>query len=250
MECKNKCKKFGLTATLCAVASIMLFASPSLHANVTIPDDGNIYNISGQIEGDLVVYGTVNLLPDADIQWRVLAKDDCIVSITGGTVGMWVEVAQYANVTVYGTNFYIDGSPQSEGSVEINGVLTVNAGSETEFSMEFNCAPDATVILANPVSDPVQMLIDLGLYILEQVYPPEGIEPGIDAEMEGSLLAKVDAALAALNRSNPNDAKVAMNDLKALVNQVEAQTEKKISVDAATGIISRANEIIEELSTQ
>ena len=64
------------------------------------------------------------------------------------------------------------------------------------------------------------------------------------------MLAKVDAALAALDRGNSNDAKVAMNDLKALVNQVEAQTEKKISEDAATGVISRANEIIEELSTQ
>ncbi|MHC4732867.1 MAG: hypothetical protein ACYTDW_00210 [Planctomycetota bacterium] len=51
----------------------------------------------------------------------------------------------------------------------------------------------------------------------------------IDIELENSLLAKIGAALSALDRGNPNDAKVAMNDLKALLNQVEAQTDKKNS---------------------
>jgi len=71
---------------------------------------------------------------------------------------------------------------------------------------------------------------------------------GIDAEMAESLLAKVDAALAALNRGNANDAKVAMNDLKALINQVEAQVDKKITAEAAEEIIRQANAIIAVLS--
>jgi predicted metal-binding transcription factor (methanogenesis marker protein 9) len=62
-----------------------------------------------------------------------------------------------------------------------------------------------------------------------------------------SLLAKVDAALAALDRGNPNDAKVVMNDLKALTNQVEALVDKKITPEAAAEIIQRANDIIAEL---
>jgi len=70
----------------------------------------------------------------------------------------------------------------------------------------------------------------------------------IDAELEGSLLAKVNAALAALDRGNPNDAKVAMNDLKALINQVEAQIDKKITSDAAAKIIQQANAIIVALN--
>ncbi len=69
----------------------------------------------------------------------------------------------------------------------------------------------------------------------------------IDEEMEVSLLAKVDAAIATLDRDNPNDAKVAMNNLKALVNQVEAQTDKKIDAGVATVIIERANAIIAAL---
>ena len=71
----------------------------------------------------------------------------------------------------------------------------------------------------------------------------------IPAELENSLLAKVYAALAALDRGDPPGAKVAMNDLKALVNQVEAQSSedpdanKKIPWDTAQAIIGQANAI-------
>ena len=70
---------------------------------------------------------------------------------------------------------------------------------------------------------------------------------GIDAELEVSLLAKVDAAAAALARGNANDAEVAMNDLKALVNQVQAQADKKITAEVAAEIVQRANQIIAAL---
>jgi len=92
------------------------------------------------------------------------------------------------------------------------------------------------------LADPEMMLAGLALFIMDEVDAGN-----IDAEMEVSLLAKINAALAALDRDNPNDAKVAMNDLKALVNQVEAQTDKKITPDTAAVIIQRANDIIVEL---
>ena len=66
----------------------------------------------------------------------------------------------------------------------------------------------------------------------------------IAPEMQTSLLAKINAAIAALVQGNPNASKVAMNDLKALVNQVEAQTDKKITPAVATEMITRANRII------
>ena len=56
-------------------------------------------------------------------------------------------------------------------------------------------------------------------------------------------------SLAALDRGNPNDAKVAMNDLKALINQVKAQVDKKITSEAATTIIQRANAVISSLGS-
>jgi hypothetical protein len=65
--------------------------------------------------------------------------------------------------------------------------------------------------------------------------------------LEASLLAKLNAATAALDRGNPNDAKVAMNDLKALINQVLAQTDNKITGEVAAEIVERANQIIASL---
>jgi hypothetical protein len=88
-----------------------------------------------------------------------------------------------------------------------------------------------------------EQLLDLDDYIAAAI-----VDGGlVDPELEEPLLAKVDAAIAALQRGNPNDAKVAMNDLKALVNQVEAQSGNKIDPATAEGIIARANEIIAAL---
>ena len=86
------------------------------------------------------------------------------------------------------------------------------------------------------------MLTDLALFVTNQV----GLG-NVAPELEQSLLAKIDAALAALNRDSPNEAKVAMNDLRALVNEVEAQTDKKITPDAAAEVIRQANAIITAL---
>jgi len=66
----------------------------------------------------------------------------------------------------------------------------------------------------------------------------------IAPEMQTSLLAKINAAIDALVKGNASASKVAMSDLKALVNQVEAQTDKKITPSVAAEIISRANRII------
>lgn len=89
---------------------------------------------------------------------------------------------------------------------------------------------------------PEMMLAELALLILDEVD-----SGNIAPELERSLLVKVDAALAALDRGNKNDAKVAMNDLKALINQVEAQIDKKITPEVAAVIIKRANAIVATL---
>ncbi|MHC4540233.1 MAG: choice-of-anchor Q domain-containing protein [Planctomycetota bacterium] len=93
-----------------------------------------------------------------------------------------------------------------------------------------------------PPATPERMLPRLALFIMDEVDAGN-----IDTELEGSLLAKVSAAISALDRANANDAKVAMNDLKALINQVEAQTDKKMTPEVAAAIIERANAIIAAL---
>lgn len=66
----------------------------------------------------------------------------------------------------------------------------------------------------------------------------------VDPLLQSSLTAKVHSALAALDRGKTNDGRVAVNVLKALVGQVEAQTGKKISQEAATSIVIQADAII------
>ena len=90
---------------------------------------------------------------------------------------------------------------------------------------------------------PAVMLAGTALFIMDEVD-----SGNIDPELEGSLLVKLDAALAALDRGNPNNAKVAINDLKALINQIEAQVNKKITPEAAAEIIDRTNAIIAALA--
>jgi hypothetical protein len=89
---------------------------------------------------------------------------------------------------------------------------------------------------------PETMLVPLRAYIQEQV-----ALGNIDVDLEEGLLDKVDAASETLASGNPNNAKAAMNKMKALINQVEAQTGKKIEADTAAAIIVRANAIVAAL---
>ncbi len=91
------------------------------------------------------------------------------------------------------------------------------------------------------LDDPPELLTNLGDFVVE---PTAGT---VATAMEDPLLAKVDAAQAALTKDNKNAAKVAMNDLGALVNQTQAQTDKKISAAAAARIIDKTNTIIAAL---
>lgn len=101
--------------------------------------------------------------------------------------------------------------------------------------------------------DPEQLLDELRLYIRDQVdqyqepVPPDIELRGIAPELEASLLSKVNAALAALEKGNPNNTKVVMNKMKALVNQVSAQTNKKVSEEAGEVIIGSATAIADAL---
>ena len=89
---------------------------------------------------------------------------------------------------------------------------------------------------------PEVMLAGTALFIMDEV------DAGtIGAKLEGSLLAKVNAALAALDKGNPNAERVAINNLNALISKVEAQAGKKIESDVAAAIIEEADTVIAEL---
>jgi hypothetical protein len=70
---------------------------------------------------------------------------------------------------------------------------------------------------------------------------------GVSSEVEQALTSKVDAARAALLAGNPNAAKVALNDLAALIRFVEAQTGQQITDAAAQALIGQIHRTIDTI---
>lgn len=166
MERKETMLKTGCSRIFWAVMAILLCAVPALGADLDIPNDGTEYNIPGDfgptISGSLWVYGKVNLLPGSLIEGIVVATATSVVNITGGTVVLWIDVAAEAKVTIYGTNFKVDGVDVS-GTIPINGLLTgVYGDGVTEFAVLIDCQPNATVTLAPPGgTEPLEVDIDI-----------------------------------------------------------------------------------------
>jgi hypothetical protein len=164
MEKKNKHVRVGFSTILWAVLAIVLCAAPSLGADVDIPNDGVEYNIPGDfgpiISGSLYVYGTVNLLTGADIEWFVYATGTSVVNIKGGTVGYWIDVAPTATVTLYGTDLALDNngngirddedSPLGYGPQTIDGTVVGFYANGNPIDLTFDCQLGATVTLAAP----------------------------------------------------------------------------------------------------
>jgi hypothetical protein len=75
-----------------------------------------------------------------------------------------------------------------------------------------------------------------------------GVTDGsIAPQIQNSLMEKVTKALTALAEDRPNDAKIAANELKAFIQDVRAQTDKKIEDATAKELIDRANQVIVDL---
>jgi hypothetical protein len=167
---KNKHVRVGFSTILWAVLAIVLCAAPSLGADVDIPNDGVEYNIPGDfgpiISGSLYVYGTVNLLTGADIEWFVYATGTSVVNIKGGTVGYWIDVAPTATVTLYGTDLALDNngngirddedSPLGYGPQTIDGTVVGFYANGNPIDLTFDCQLGATVTLAAPVGEPLE----------------------------------------------------------------------------------------------
>lgn len=181
MEEKNKCVRAGCSRILWAVLAILLCAAPSFATSEEVPP-GVEKDIDYTISGNLTVYGTVNLLsganitqsvdvksggtanllPGSNIGWFVYTTANSTVNIKGGQVGMWIDVAPGATVTVYGTDFKVNDEPVSEGSMPINGTLTVLYENATEpVSLTFDCHAGATVTLTAPGVGPQPVDIDI-----------------------------------------------------------------------------------------
>lgn len=131
MEKNNNCVKVGFSTILWAVLAILLCATPCGWAvDISVPITGPYY-----AEGEVNVY--------ADITYGLFAAPGSMVNIYAGAIGdgqsFGITVSPdtpYATVTVYGTDFAVDGTPLVPSATEFtpaNGgsVLTVTYENET-----------------------------------------------------------------------------------------------------------------------
>lgn len=67
---------------------------------------------------DVYVIGTAELLPGARIAWFIHARDGGVVAVRGGKVGLWMDIAPGAEVTIYGDHFIIGTVPSDPGTYD------------------------------------------------------------------------------------------------------------------------------------
>ena len=251
---------------LLAIMAILLCAAPcGAYDGILTVGPTDIVNLGTNYAPDYIgvssyadVYGTLNMYSGAYVASGIFAFSGSEVNIYDSAIDngfltalYGANVANVANVTVYGPKFEIGTTiytpPQD---IEINDVLKVLSEDETQVLFSLLIYSGSTEIhLRAQIQDPEQLLEELSLYILDQVdqyqkpVPPDIELRGIAPELEASLLAKVNAALATLEKGNPNNTKVVMNNMKAFVNQVSAQTDKKVSEEASEVIIGSATAV-------
>lgn len=114
MEKQKNSVRVKLTTIAWCILAILLCAAPCGAQFVAV---GETADIDYAIEYDyLLVCGTANLYPGAYVDWGIYASTGCIVNIYGGEIGDGFFVLLYEGepipvVTVYGTDFALDGVP-------------------------------------------------------------------------------------------------------------------------------------------
>jgi len=239
--------------------TLINYLSTHSNSNVTI--------LNGTVGYFLGAKGNSNVtILDGVIHDELTASQTSNVTVYDGSIGAWVDTYHNSHVSIYGSiiikhiyaeensEIVIYGSFGSYGDLPVgspvfiwpghpdnvpSGHITGTLANGDPIDNDYYIFDNASITLVNYNA---VRIVELGDLIVD-----EGALGNIDDEMEVSLLAKADAAFAALDKGNPNAAKVAMNDLKALINQVEAQTGKKITAKAAAEIIECINAIIEDL---
>ncbi len=253
MERKEGWIKAGRVKFFWAVLVVLLSTAPALEAVVIIQID-EIASIPGDygstISDDLWVFGELNILPTALIEGGVAATPTSVVNIASGTVEGLIEVVgsieveSGAEVTVYGTNFKVNGADAS-GTIPIVGLLTGIYENGTQINLNIFCQSGATVTLVTLVppepEDPADLILQLIITVADL-----NLHQGID----NSLDAKLDAAWNALDDVNANNDVAAINTIQAFINAVEAQRDNKITSEQADTLVADSQVIIDLLSAQ
>jgi len=239
--------RVGCSRFLWAVMTILLIASPTIRADVTVPANETWdidYDVHGtDPTGTLMVNGTANVLPGAVVTDALLVGATGTANIYGGDIGPYINVDPYAvdtPLTVYGTDFTIGGTPKDYGVQPLYGIglLAGKYGDGSAFSIWIYA--DSVNLQPPAPEDPADLILQL-IDKVELLNHYQGIVNSLDA--------KLDAALKALSDLNENNDGAAINTLNAFINAVEAQRDDKITSEQADELIGDAQAIIDLLST-
>lgn len=158
MKKKNHIKVRFSTIVLCILA-ILLCTAPRGWA--VIYDDGGEHDVTDPAGLDWLHVGadtTVNLY--ADVSQYIYVYPGSVLNIYSGNIGLYIIVMPgepKAVVTVYGTDFAVNGEPVSYGQVAMNSVLTGTYGNGDPINLKvYSSVP---IYLQSP--DNPQLKIDI-----------------------------------------------------------------------------------------
>jgi hypothetical protein len=144
-----------------AVMAIFLLAAPSSLA--VIFDDGDVHNITENLNDCLEIGADTTVNLDADVSEYIFVAPGGILNIYSGTVGWYIAVSPDqpdAIVTVYGTEFGGDGDFSVPGEVHFSGgILTGNYADRSSFDLLFYS--NTPIYLRLPVSNDIKVMIDI-----------------------------------------------------------------------------------------
>lgn len=151
------------------IGCLLLFSlnSPVLAADYVYIDSG-VHDINEAIGGCLVVTSaTVNLLPGSHIvalagDGDIYALEGSIINITGCIVDGVLYIASTSTVTVYGSEFVLDGTAMDSNTIEIGNPTWVSVVHQlsgvyndgTAFTINIDLEPQAKISLNWPQTTP------------------------------------------------------------------------------------------------
>ena len=160
-----KTKKRKSTKVTAGIILLLLFflASPVIADDYVWISSGT-HDIDYSIGGVLTVSNaTVNLLAGSHIvdlygDGDLYALENSIVNIKGGTIDGIAYIVSISTVTVFGSDFVLDGTPVDPNTTEIYNpgpsykyyLLTGKDEDESSFTLDFSLDPDARLYLDQP----------------------------------------------------------------------------------------------------
>ena len=164
MEKKNSFLRVGRLSILWAVLAILLCAAPCGARTVASGETLNVGTGYPDVEiyDWLDVYGTVNMHPGAYVDWGIYTYNGSTVNIYAGEIGegYFIMVVDGGTVTVYGTDFAVDGVPLDPSATEFTpaaagSILTgTYGGAAGDINLLFYS--DIPIFLAAPGGEPMQ----------------------------------------------------------------------------------------------